>query len=94
MLVDQSMMPTFINGTFLMLLEGIQGRKWSEIKDKLQNHLPGILKNQYKLWPAVQLFNFYLVPIQYRLLVVVFVAFFWNIYLASALQQEPSSTSQ
>lgn len=80
------MMPLFINTTILVLLEGMQGRDWAAIKHKLQHNLPSILFNQYKLWPAVQLFNFYLVPIQYRVLVVVFVAFFWNIYLANALQ--------
>ena len=94
MLVDQSLMPTFINGTILILLEKMQRRDWKEIKGKLRHNLPSILVNQYKLWPAVQLFNFYVVPIQYRVLVVVFVAFFWNIYLANALQSSAAEETR
>ena len=84
--VDQSLMAPSINTGIIILLEVMQRRKWPEIRAKIGDNLPGILKNQYKLWPAVQLVNFYLVPLEYRVLVVVFVAFFWNIYLANALQ--------
>lgn len=77
-----------LNTSILIILEVLQRKKWPYIKDKLQNNLPNILINQYKLWPAVQCFNFYLVPLEYRVFVVVFVAFFWNIYLANALQAE------
>ena len=89
-LVDQSMMPTFINATIIVWLELMQRQKWPAIKNKIQNNLPSILWNQYKIWPAVQLVNFYVVPIQYRVIVVAVVAFFWNIYLANALQSSKS----
>jgi protein Mpv17 len=90
-IVDQSLMAPSINTGIIILLEVMQRRKWRDIRDKLKNNLPGILKNQYKLWPAVQIFNFYLVPLEYRVLVIVFVAFFWNIYLANALAAKPIS---
>ena len=83
-----------INTGILILLEVMQRRNWSDIRSKLKNNLPGILVNQYKLWPAVQLVNFYFVPLQYRVLVIVFVAFFWNIYLANALQASPESSGE
>jgi len=86
--VDQSLMAPSINTGIIMLLELMQRKKWGDIRSKLRDHLPGVLKNQYKLWPAVQVVNFYFVPLQYRVLVIVFVAFFWNIYLANALQSD------
>ena len=89
--VDQSLMAPSLNTSLLVLLEVMQRKKWSDIEEKLKCSLPSILVTQYKLWPAVQLINFYLVPLHRRLLVVVIVAFFWNIYLANALQSsEPT----
>ena len=87
-IIDQALMAPSINTGILILLEVMQMTPFDDIKAKMKKHLPDILKNQYKLWPAVQLFNFYLVPLEYRVLVVIFVAFFWNIYLANTLSAD------
>lgn len=79
-------MAPIMNTSILIVLEVMQRRKWSEIEYKLKNNLPSIVSNQYKIWPVVQLINFYLLPLKYRLLFVNIVAFLWNIYLANALQ--------
>ena len=52
---------------------------------RLQNALhqkfwPTLLNN-YKVWPAVHMVNFLVVPVQHRLLVTNTVGVFWNAYL-------------
>lgn len=38
--------------------------------------------HSFQVWPAVQLVNFYFVPLEHRLLLVQSVALLWNTYLA------------
>lgn len=84
--VDQLLMAPTVSFSIVSLLEAMQGSNLSQIKQKLVNNLPSIVSNQYKIWPLAQLVNFYFIPLHYRLLYVNIVAFFWNIYLAYAIQ--------
>ncbi|CAG8563222.1 4074_t:CDS:2 [Ambispora leptoticha] len=43
---------------------------------------PNALLNNYKIWPAVQLINFRIVPLQHRTMVTNMVALGWNTYLS------------
>ena len=54
----------------------------SNIGKKLKAEYVDIVITGWKIWPAAQLANFYLVPFLLRPLVVSVVALFWNTYLA------------
>ena len=41
----------------------------------------------YKLWPAVQFVNFYLIPLNYQLLFLNVIAIGWTAFLSNANQK-------
>jgi len=82
MLADQLIFaPPFVS-SFLFLndyLKNFSAKKAAEnVKEKIWTGM----KANWKLWPPVQLINFSIVPIQFRVPFVNFVSLFWTIYLS------------
>ncbi|XP_044751555.1 protein Mpv17-like isoform X2 [Coccinella septempunctata] len=73
--------PTFI-GCFLCALGFAQGKDFQQIRKDISRDYQDILLTNYKIWPLVQLGNFYLTPLQYQTLVVQAVAICWNTYIS------------
>uniref|UniRef100_A0A8D1BBN6 Mitochondrial inner membrane protein Mpv17 n=1 Tax=Sus scrofa TaxID=9823 RepID=A0A8D1BBN6_PIG len=82
MLLDQGGFAPCFLGCFLPLVGTLNGLSAQDNWAKLRRDYPDALITNYYLWPAVQLANFYLVPLHYRLAVVQCVAVIWNSYLS------------
>ena len=81
-ILDQSIWaPSVIAGVFAAV-DVLEGKTQEQLKQKFRDSYFAALKTAWCVWPFVQMFNFYFVPLQYRVIIVNFVSIFWNTYLA------------
>ncbi|KAL4892956.1 hypothetical protein BDV59DRAFT_36302 [Aspergillus ambiguus] len=66
-------------------------------RHQVESTFTDVLIQNYKLWPGVQMVNFFFVPLQYRLLVSNTVAIFWSAYVSmnanKSTEKEPLKTA-
>mmetsp|Transcript_6228 Transcript_6228/g.5349 ORF Transcript_6228/g.5349 Transcript_6228/m.5349 type:complete len:189 (-) Transcript_6228:13-579(-) len=79
---DQTFFATFFITYIFTVMPLLEGKGLEVGKQAVQEKLwPSLLTN-WKIWPAVQFLNFYLVPLRFHMLVVNSVAVFWNAYMS------------
>ena len=67
-LIDQIVFsPVNISG-FLILMGWLEGASNRKIKHELMTDGPRLLKAEWLVWPPAQMINFYMLPVQYRVL--------------------------
>ncbi|KAM8954479.1 mitochondrial inner membrane protein Mpv17 [Pelodytes ibericus] len=82
MLLDQGGFAPCFLGCFLCIVGKLNHLSNKEIWTKLQRDYKDALITNYYIWPAVQIANFYFIPLHHRLAVVQCVAIIWNSYLS------------
>ncbi|CAB3360931.1 protein Mpv17-like [Cloeon dipterum] len=73
--------PPFYAG-FLLATGAMQQQSRQEIEQRFKEDYMDILINNWKLWPAVQLVNFGMVPLRFQVLFEQIFCLAWNTYLA------------
>ncbi|CAF3966270.1 unnamed protein product [Rotaria magnacalcarata] len=66
MVLDQLISAPLINATLLGYLSLTGGASIDQTKERLCHDFSGIMKANYTVWSAIQLTNFYFVPLQHR----------------------------
>ena len=92
MVIDQTLLAPFFVATFFCLSDGLGGKSISDMRVNLQENYLNTMKVNYYVWPAVQLCNFYFVPLSHRVLVANVVALFWNTFLAYTVSKKTSQS--
>ncbi|KAM4692762.1 mitochondrial inner membrane protein Mpv17 isoform 1-T2 [Discoglossus pictus] len=82
MLLDQGAFAPCFLGCFLTIAGALNGLSYKENVAKLKRDYKDAIITNYYIWPAVQVANFYFVPLNHRLAVVQCVAILWNSYLS------------
>ena len=82
MVIDQFLFCPIFLAIFYAYNAAFEERSIDALKYKFKHaYIPTLVAN-YKVWPAVQIMNFCLVPLNFRLLFVNIVALGWNAYLS------------
>lgn len=76
--------PAFIV-LFTSSISFMQGMNVESVVHRLKSEYTTILKTNYIIWPAAQIINFALIPLNYQVLFVQLVAVIWNTYLSLKL---------
>ncbi|XP_059583300.1 protein Mpv17 [Alligator mississippiensis] len=82
MVLDQAGFAPIFLGSFLAVAGAVNSLSAKENWEKIQRDYADTLVTNYYIWPAVQVANFYFIPLNYRLAVVQCVAIIWNSYLS------------
>uniref|UniRef100_A0A5S6QWJ8 Mitochondrial inner membrane protein Mpv17 n=1 Tax=Trichuris muris TaxID=70415 RepID=A0A5S6QWJ8_TRIMR len=75
---------------FLFLIGFLRRMDGDGVLEKVKTEFWPVYSANLKVWPAVQLLNFYIVPVQHRLFITKCVGFIWNAYLSWKTNRPPN----
>eukprot|EP01017_Pseudomicrothorax_dubius_P021918 TRINITY_DN2358_c0_g1_i2.p1 TRINITY_DN2358_c0_g1~~TRINITY_DN2358_c0_g1_i2.p1 ORF type:complete len:212 (+),score=29.53 TRINITY_DN2358_c0_g1_i2:75-710(+) len=82
MLIDQLTFSFLCNGGVIFGMEYLSRWDVKKAYDSMTSKLWETQLANWKVWPFALMFNFSMVPLQYRVLFANFIGFFWNTYLS------------
>lgn len=85
-LIDQSIMAPLLTYAFITMIHIMEGKKPKKALENSRKQICPILLTNYKVWPLIQLFNFYFIPLRYRIMLIQTIGILWNAYLSHATQ--------
>ncbi|KAK9501154.1 hypothetical protein O3M35_002245 [Rhynocoris fuscipes] len=80
--IDQGIFAPIFLALFVSTTSLLEGKGVDDLKNRLKDDYPDILLANYKVWPGVQIVNFSIIPLQFRVLFLQIIALAWNTYLA------------
>ncbi|PIK51393.1 hypothetical protein BSL78_11715 [Apostichopus japonicus] len=80
-ITDQAVFAPVLITCFMSFVAWGNGRTGSQIKSQLKADFLPTLFTSYMIYPAVQVVNFYVLPVDYRPVLINVVSIFWNTYL-------------
>jgi protein Mpv17 len=89
MAIDQSVNAPFSCALFFVLIGGLEGQSWPEIKRTLDSSWATTLMANYCVWPLAVLLMFRFVPSAYRVLFANVTSLFWNVVLSFIRYERP-----
>ena len=90
--VDQLLFAPLAIPFYFSCLSIMERASIHDAKNKLDQLWWNTLITNWKIWPAFQLLNFSIIPLQHRLMAVNVLALFWNIFLSYENSRVTSTT--
>ena len=87
-LVDRLTIGSFVVFSFFVSQHFMNGGNWPDLKVKLERDLMGALKMNVTVWMSALILNFKYVPLEFQVLFLNTVGFFWMIYLSWAMNRK------
>lgn len=86
-IIDQLFFAPPFSASIIFGLHLLEGQSVKNAFQRLKAQFLDIYKRSVTYWPIVQLFNFYLIPLNMRVVIVQIAAFAWNSFLSYKTNQ-------
>ncbi|MFH4977189.1 hypothetical protein AB6A40_003898 [Gnathostoma spinigerum] len=87
--LDQLLFAPPFSATIIYNLRLLEGQSLKRSWESLKRDFIGIYACSLAFWPGIQLFNFYFVPLHFRVILVQIAALLWNTFLSYRTQAYP-----
>ncbi|VDD89331.1 unnamed protein product [Enterobius vermicularis] len=88
LVIDQVVFAPVFLATILFMLRSFEGSRPRECYQQIKRDYLPILVFNLEFWPLLQLFNFYLMPLNFRVIIVQLGSLVWNTYFSYQTQSE------